>query len=283
MLRRALATGVILAAGCTSAPACDLSGAALQARVVAIVSKDFPQRDARPGEDVDVVVSGGAELGLTNLRARICQVAPHGGPAADTLIREHLTIIFASLDAQVASGRLTWDEARPRLRLQLMPAEYVTDREPRLISRAYVPGVVMGVVVDDATSYRYVTDDDVQRWGKSANEAFDAAIVSGKPVDIEQPGDGMLAIATGSGFDAAQILHRAVRAQAAAALGDPFIAAFPNRDFLVMWRAEGDPALHARLATQVRADCASQSHPLACDTYRVWVDGRIEPVARPVR
>lgn len=87
----------------------------------------------------------------------------------------------------------------------------------------------------------------------------------------------MLLVGEHDGYDAARILMPNLRKAAAGLLGEPFRAAIPNRDFLVMW-ASGNATLAKGAAANARRDFEAQPYPISPLILEVWGDGRIAAV-----
>lgn len=90
--------------------------------------------------------------------------------------------------------------------------------------------------------------------------------------------DPFLASEEKDGYDAVRLLLPWVRQEAAKHLGNPFLAAIPNRDFLVMWGTTNSQAFQSRARDNVLQDFKSQPYKLSSSVLKVWEDGRIEVV-----
>ena len=166
------------------------------------------------------------------------------------------------------------------------PSDYLRSFNKRrvLVTRSFVPGVELAVVLDGKDSYGYVREEDRIRWKVSEKELLEAAM---KNLDEKKGGtklqgggdpERFLAFEEKDGYDAVRILVPWVRQEAAKFLGDPFPALVPNRDFLIMWSAKNSKEFQNFAKTKGAEDFKSQPYPLSPLTLRVWANGRIEVV-----
>ncbi|GAA5172993.1 DUF1444 family protein [Viridibacterium curvum] len=227
---------------------------------------------------------GKAILGLQNLLAKICQANP---PLSKSVrqqeMRTHFQAVMQSLKVREAKAPHEWKEAKEALFPQLMPSDYLKLlKEKALITRSFVAGVELAVVVDTKDGYGYVRDEDRARWKVSENELFDAALknLNEKKGGTKLQGGGdperFLAFEEGDGYDAVRVLLPWVRQEAAKFLGDPFFAIVPNRDFLIMWSTKNSAKFQNFAKTRGAEDFKSQPYPLSPLTLRVWANGKIE-------
>ncbi|MFC2252406.1 hypothetical protein ACETRX_22405 [Labrys portucalensis] len=168
--------------------------------------------------------------------------------------------------------RARWQEARTKLRLQVVPIEYRRQAK-ELVSRDLAARVVI--------AYALVTTDDLKTWGVDADAIHEAALAgleaaSGKlAIEAERSAKGRGAYATiltNDGYDAARLLLPSVRQRLLQALGsDLAIAGIPNRDFLVAWTP--DFSARAGFAAKVSEDSKSRSHPLTDELFVIEVNG----------
>ena len=182
----------------------------------------------------------------------------------------------AAAEQGLAAGATpTWEAARPRLRPQLVPADYGV-QNPDLLRQPFLPGVDLAYAVDERERYALLLAPQVASWGLAEGE-LDAvalanleslcqpgALQATAPSDPAQRGR-WLAIETDDGYAAARILVPAMRQRMAELLGEPFFVGLPNRDFLVAWSR--DLTFHPAFADRVRQDFARKHHPLSPEVF----------------
>lgn len=269
------------------AMACDISPLQFQSEALAFLKKEYPKQQFAQGQSVDVIRMGETELGLQNLRSKICQANPPlNGTLRQQEMRAHFKAMMQLLKAREPKVLHTWSEAKGTVYPQLMPSDYLRSFNKRrvLVTRSFVPGVELAVVLDGKDSYGYVREEDRIRWKVSEKELLEAAM---KNLDEKKGGtklqgggdpERFLAFEEKDGYDAVRILVPWVRQEAAKFPGDPFLALVPNRDFLIMWSAKNSKEFQNFAKTKGAEDFKSQPYPLSPLTLRVWANGRIEVV-----
>jgi hypothetical protein len=271
-----------------SAPAlgCEITAPQVQSEALAFLQKEYPNDKFMRGSTADVIVMGEAELGLQNLLRRLCQVSPPPSQA------QRIDAMRAHFQAAIPPVRAanswkppeTWSAARDVVMLQLMPSDYLRHGLDKggLVRRPLVPGVELAVVVDEKERYGYVREEDLVRWNIDVKVLYESALrnLDRANVDAKLQGGGdpdkFLAVEEKDGYDATRLLVPWIRQEAAKFLGDPFIAAIPNRDFLIMWSAKNSARFQEFARNRVQDDFKRQPYPLTNKTLRVWSDGRIE-------
>ncbi|QEN87777.1 DUF1444 family protein [Labrys sp. KNU-23] len=173
-----------------------------------------------------------------------------------------------------------WENARTRLRLQIVPIEY-RQQAKELISRDLTAMVVIAYALDQGERYSLVTKDDLKTWGVYADAVHEAALAgleaaSGAlAIGAEKSAKGRgayVTILTQDGYDAARLLLPSIRQRLLKALGsDLVIAGIPNRDFLVAWTP--DFSARAGFAAKVAEDAKARSHPLTDELFVVDANG----------
>lgn len=233
--------------------------------VVEVLRAEYPARRFEISADPWVITSASLRLGLQNLYATCRQGAP-GAAEQRAIIKAHFDAVFAYEDTVATRAPLPWDQAKPLLRPQLVPAEYFeTVHGPH---KALCDGVVEAYVVDSDSTYQVVSDEDVARWKVSPETLEEAAIgnleagSSGMKLSSQDGEDPFIIVALGDGYDAARILLPGFRRYAAQRLGEPFLAGIPNRDFLIAWSLKGSPEFQGRTRRAIVEDFSTQPHPL---------------------
>ena len=234
-------------------------------RVLEILRLEFPNVEFAADHREDMIVWNEAEFGLHTLHADAVRLG-----VTDAQLRDAVVAHFDKVIKMAELGKLVvpadWEEARQRVRLQLMPAGLI--RDGISITYPLLDQVVISVVIDSSHGYAYVRNEDIAKWNtslfdlyeiacenlKQASEGIEISFIDGPP--------SMIVLQTQDGYDAARVLLPEFRQFAAERLGTPFFAAIPNRDFLIMWSQSEDTSFHEHIKKQVRIDAASQSHPL---------------------
>lgn len=272
---------------CVAAAAadCPIDPKALQSEALAMLKQEFPGRTFTAGKSFDVIVTDKGELGLSNLRTRLCLASPPlSAKERVAAARAHFRSTLPLLDQRATGGPEEWASVQGRVMPQLMPAEYGQkfQDDRALVSRPFVSGVAAAVVVDGEKGYRYVRRSDLAQWKigvdalfERARKNLDAKSKAAKPEGSRGP-DRFLAFEEKDGYDAARLLLPGVRSEAARLLGDPFLASIPNRDFLILWSAENSAQFQKFARQKAGDDFKAQPYPLSPTTLRVWRDGRVE-------
>lgn len=282
--RRMLAVALLCAIGMGHATACELTYPQLRAEALEVLRSRFPDEKFEVGESPDVIRTGEVELGLQNLRMKLC--APPALTASQR--RDELLTYFDRIVTSAKKSKspipTSWSVARDLVRVQFMHADYLRPFGAKkvLVSRPFAPDVYLAVVVDQPTGYVYVREEDRLRWNIDEKELFETAL---KNVDIGHKSaklqggrkpDPFLASEEKDGYDAVRLLLPWVRAEAAKILGNPFFASIPNRDFLIMWGVENSTPFQYRARQNIAHDYGSQPYKLSPLVLKVWADGRIE-------
>jgi hypothetical protein len=284
---KALGLTVVLMLWSAAAAAadCPIDPKALQSEVLAMLKQEFPGRTFKAGNSSDVIVTDKIELGLSNLRARLCLASPPlSAKERVEVARAHFRSMLSIADPRPASGSEVWASVQGQVTLQLMPVEYAQkfQDDRALVSRPFIPEVATAVVIDSEKGYRYVRKVDLAQWKIAVDALFEQALknLDAKSKAAKLQGsrgpDKFLAFEEKDGYDAARILLPGVRSEAAKLLGDPFLAAMPNRDFLILWSAQNSAEFQKFTRQKARDDYRAQPYPLTPMTLRVWRDGRVE-------
>lgn len=217
-----------------------------------------------------VIAIGEQRFGLQSLRA----VYDRDLLSPDDLRKRtitHFDRMLAEVDEERGPAPPLWADAQARLRPQLMPTEYLQQAPATLLSFPLTDDVAIGVVVDRENTYAYVREEDPALWGVTSAEVYEIAVQNLDRASKEIPmhagpgADRFVAIEAGDGYDAARILVPALRASIAERLGSPFLAAIPNRDFLICWAQGASPEFDAFVREKVRRGNAVQPYPLTAE------------------
>jgi hypothetical protein len=270
--------------GAATGADCAIDPKALQSEVLAMLKQEYPGRAFTAGASSDVIVAEKVELGLSNLRARLCLASPPlSAKERVEAARTHFRSTLPLVDRR-APGPEGWASVQSQVMLQFMPAEYGQkfQDDKALVSRPFIPGVATAVVIDGEKGYRYVRKVDLVQWKIGVDALFERALknLDAKSKAAKLQGsrgpDRFLAFEEKDGYDAVRLLLPGVRSEAAKLLGDPFLASIPNRDFLILWSAENGAQFQQFARKKASDDFKTQPYPLSPTTLRVWRDGRVE-------
>jgi hypothetical protein len=246
--------------------------------VLTVLGEAFPNESFAPGGQSDAILWKESEIGLQNLHADAALVRSDPVAVRNTIV-EHFSRIIKLTDVELASLPDTWEEAKNRVRLQLMPAAFT--RPGVSVTYPFLNDVLISVVVDAEHGYAYVRTEDVQRWNVGLVDLYEAARenleLASQDLDVSFfPGPPpLVALDTTDGYAAARILLPSLRQIICEKIGSPFFAGIPNRDFLIMWSTDCEPEFRAHMRRQLIEDAQSQSYPLSARVLRVSL-GRID-------
>ncbi|MGN6133681.1 MAG: hypothetical protein ACTHOU_04230 [Aureliella sp.] len=234
--------------------------------VLKVLCEEFPKESFSAGERADAIVWKESEIGLHNLHADAALVHAEPDAVRQTIV-EHFSRIIQLTDHELATLPDSWEDARQRVRLQLMPSAFA--RSGVSVTFPFLEEVLISVVVDAEHGYAYVRNEDVERWQVGLIDLYEAACenlrLASQNLDVSYfPGPpAIVALDTSDGYAAARILLPSLREFIGERLGMPFYAGIPNRDFLIMWSADSEPEFQARMQAQLLEDTQSRSHPLS--------------------
>ncbi len=249
-------------------------------RVLALVRELYPDRNARLAAGGDHIRVGEAQFGLANLAAKF-RLGDGSEARLRELVREHFAVLFADQTGEL-TGRLSWGEAKPILLPQLMPAAF--RQQGPLIHRPFVPGVLIGFVIDAERGYRYARDDELDAWGITIDQALTCALanLATKSLELKVHAvlerDRFLALQSSDGYDAARILLPRWQALAGEHLGFPFRFGVPNRDFLICWSADTRAGTQAAFRAKLAEDFQRQPYPLSGGAFAMDETGGVTPL-----
>jgi uncharacterized protein YtpQ (UPF0354 family) len=242
-------------------------------QVLAILASEFPDRRFVAADDPHFILQGNARIGLDNLYKK-CQRMGGSEAAIRDLVREHFRTTLASLDAAAAMAAMDWPSARPRLRPQLFPIEWV--RRLSLAHRTFARAAALGFGLDSEKSIQYVRVDDLARWHVTFDEASKTAFANlelaskgVRPESDEHDGERFLVVGTGDSYDAVRVLLPSLREAVAKTLGTPFFAAVPTRGRLLLWSTSSSPRLQEHMRKVVRQGFMNDPYPLSPSTFSV--------------
>jgi uncharacterized protein YtpQ (UPF0354 family) len=286
-MRKLLLQAVLVAAVAfgSAAFACDLTPKQLQKESLAILKKEYPDRNFSAGAEEDLIRMDKAELGLDNLYNKLCSESLSRKERAKH-IQRHFANIVAMVKEHEAKQPKSWADAKEMVYLQLAPQSYLQPliANTQLIHRPFTEDIFVAVVLDAGDGYGYVRGEDREKWQVSEAELFDQAQQnlerSAREITLHEgrSTDKLLAIQENDGYDAARILVPSVRKHAAELLGEPFLLGIPHRDFIVMWSTANSPEFHRSTRDTLASDFATQPYSISGDVFEVWADGRVQRV-----
>ena len=241
-------------------------------RVIRIAAEVFPEKDFQPDpEEADVLIAGPMRLGLQNLRAKY-ELEELSDEEFATMVADHFGPI---LNRETPSlDELSLDDLRDQLRLQVMPADYVTTAPVPIVAFPFATGIAIGIVADFPQSYAYVREVDLARWNISPDEVYEIAMENLEAISndlsihlSQNDAETFLAIDSGDGYDAARILIPGLQDFIASHLGETFRFGIPNRDFLICWRLDCSPDYHRQLAGKIAEDHSERPYALSPSVF----------------
>jgi uncharacterized protein YtpQ (UPF0354 family) len=260
-------------------------------RVLEILKRHFPTEGFQLGEEFGVLTCGELQFGLSNLLAQYQQSG-----FSDEELDETVRLTFARMLEMVRTADKvlpgSWEEAKPRLRVQLCRSDI--DALRKAITFPFASDVTSSVVVDSPHGYAYIRPEDAERWGQSVVDLIEVAKENllaeslDCPMGVVEGPPKFIAIQSGDGYDAARVLLPKIRERLIEELSDETddpslepaaIVGVPNRDFLIAWSAQLPADLQQQLAQTVADDSHRQSHPLSEQTFRITADS-IWPIHR---
>ncbi len=263
---------------------CNVSYPQLRAEALELLRSKFPEQKFEVGNAPDVIRMGDAELGLQNLRSKLCASLSLSKPQRHDELVEYFERMVSSIKNSQSNLSMPWALARDKVRVQFMHADYLRPFEGKkvLVSRPFIPDVHIAVVVDQPTGYIYVREEDRVRWNIGEKVLFETALknvdVNYKSARLQGGGkpDPFLASEEKDGYDAIRLLLPWVRSEASKHLGNPFFASISNRDFLIMWGIDNSAYFQERARQNITLDYSSQPYKLSPLVLKVWADGRVE-------
>lgn len=272
-----------IAAATVMATPCDITALQLQDEALAVLRNDYPNRSFSKGSSADVIVMADVEFGLQNLLSKLC-AGPLSASERSEEIRRHFATMMKMTEQSAPTRPLNWKEAKGIVTLQLMKEDYVRPFKGKrvLVTRPFIPGVLLAVVLNQKDGYGYVREEDREHWQISESMLYESAlqnldqITANAKLQGANGPDKFLGIEEKDGFDAARILVPWIRQEAAKVLGNPFYAAVSNRDFLIMWSKSNSFNFQQLARKNVRDDFNAQPYSLSPSVLQVWSDGRVE-------
>lgn len=253
-------------------------------QVLETLKAKFPDRMFTLGEDLGLIHCGEMQFGMANLYAQY-QQSPLADDDFERMIETKFTAIFQMVESNQDPIPVAWEDARDRLRLQLVSKRVST--VGHAVTFPFAEDVTSSVVIDSPDGYAYVRPEDAERWEQTSVDLIEIAkanlVKASETLEVSLVPGGvkLLVIQTGDGYDAARILLREIREILLKELDEEssgaVYAGVPNRDFLIAWSTDTPDEVHEQLSETVAADAGRQSHPLSKHIFRVTADA-IAPI-----
>lgn len=249
-----------------------------------ILIRNFPDREFEVLAQSGVIVHGPMRFGMANFHSQYMR-NPVDAEKFEEFLVENFRQSFELVSEQGQVMPEIWEDAKPRLRLQL--AHGRIDQLNSALQFPFSDSVFSSVVIDAPSGYAYVRAVDAEGWGQTAVDLIEIAqknlLEASKDMRMTMvPGENpLVVIQSGDGYDAARVLLPEIRTVLIGELmKDPQASIYvgvPNRDFLIAWPSNVPAALHENLARTVREDAFRQPHPL-CDVPLLVTRESIKPL-----
>jgi uncharacterized protein YtpQ (UPF0354 family) len=243
----------------------ELSDGRFRDELIELILNERPQLHPVKGRDLQTIKLGNAEVYLGNIFATVKELPkPERRKALLNFVDTFIATSVKKLD-------LPLDQALVRLRAQIAPAAYVK-QFPSMVHSPLTTEVVIASVLDQESSYRFVTDADLKSWALKEYTVRQHAVsnldheASKIPIQVRAlgAGDGRFVLFEETdGYTAARILCPKFVSRIHHALGGKIYFAIPNRDFLAAWSENF--AAKEQFATLATQDSMSQNHPLTAE------------------
>jgi uncharacterized protein YtpQ (UPF0354 family) len=212
------------------------------------------------------------QIPLGNLAARIQQFPGDWEEFTDDFFDSTVKVMHAP---QLGCEQLddVCDEIFPFIRHDSLGGE-----EGRLVKSPWLADLSVTYVIRIPKGFRYITELDLERWGRTPDELHQLAIANLCKLDTEAqvpevPTDALpfVMVAAGDNMEASRLLNPGLYELFAKMLGGPFIAAIPCRDALILF--PNDKTLRRAVQQTVREDYESSDHAITDRLFLVTPDG----------
>jgi uncharacterized protein YtpQ (UPF0354 family) len=219
-----------------------------------------------------LVLENGMQLNLENLW-RLCQDAPVETvvPAIDAWLTETV-----GKTTELAGRTPSLAEVRPRLKPLVKHHDFV--RGTSFVHRDLAGDLVVVYVVDGEKSMRPVFEEWLEGWGLDGEELEAIALENlledgGRGLEFRAAGPSpeqvdVLMLSRGDGFDATRVIQPGFHDMVSEHLGESFLVAIPNRDFLVAFR-DREPAMIEHFRSTAEEQARTEPWPLTGAILRV--------------
>lgn len=294
---------------------------AFSQHVLQIASQEFPNLNLKKTEQpLQCTWINGNHLSLDNLYKTIRQDTEPG--KEDDEIRRFLKSITELSSDAAAKNALPWDDAKSKLRPQIVPSTKVENASTRSVpAQNSVTSQIFGAkptkkkvivhrplpfsnklfegfVIDSENTFQYLYQENLQKWNVNLDVvskcAYENLSKNSQNLKLELHDEGSkgkyITISVTDGYAAARILLPEIRKRLQKDLGDRCFVGIPNRDYLIAWSS--DAPHQERFAEQVRKSYRSRHHPLTPQVYQlddnslsnaVIIGSEVEDTPRPRR
>ena len=198
----------------------------------------------------------------------------------DELIAEHLAALKRRKPKP--AGAEPWPIAREKVMPQIFPATKL-DFPPKAVPlfQEFPNDTAIVYVLDEEDRYTLIRPVDVAEWRTDQEAVHRAALdnLTARSTGVrvqalpDEAGNVMATIfQQGDSYDSSRLLLPPLHANLRPILGSPFLAAVPNRDFLICFRADADD-LREQIAGQVADDFRKMPYPITERLFLVTADG----------
>lgn len=172
---------------------------------------------------------------------------------------------------------ISWPEAEPKLRPQIIRLEYLK-AHPKTVHSEFADRLAVAYVLDFGKTHRFVSTDDAAAWVKSARELHAVSLANlqkiSKGISMQALNNEIVMIDAGDSYDAARLLLPPIRKNVQEFLGEEYRIGIPNRDFLIFWSQRLAPDAIQKLEKQIAEEFAASPNPLS-DKVMVFEEGRL--------
>ncbi len=211
------------------------------------------------------------EIGLTNLyREHMLE------PFTDTQLQKalHKRITQSHQISEPAGSRvLPWTEAEDRIFPLLM--QKAKSEVGDFVYDDFDDDLITTLVIDYDNRYEYILSKHIEQWAIPRSKLMESALCNlhalTEDIEIEAyGGDNKYILVCGmDGYDATRLLLPPLIEKSIEILGSPFMAAIPNRNYLIMWSAENSDEYIDIMLKEIHDNYSTQPHPLTTSIYLV--------------
>lgn len=238
-------------------------------KVAEVVERNFPDRSLQVNSEEGVIQLGEHRFGMANLLAEYVQ-SPVNDQGFEKRIVERFEMLLNMSSTAEAVVPTNWEEAMPRLRLQLF--QHRVDVLGSALKFPFTSNVFFSIVVDSPMGYAYVTQELADSWRQASVDLIEIAqqnlLQASESMQLMLvPGPTPLAvIQTVDGYDAARVLVPEIRQRLILELtkkndGEIFVGV-PNRDFLIAWPTTLPAGISDGIRRQIAHDAIDKPYPL---------------------
>jgi hypothetical protein len=149
-----------------------------------------------------------------------------------------------------------------------------------LVSQPLIPGLSVGYAIDGDRTVAYVTWETMARWNLDIEHLHEKALgnlvgrsqaMNAHAAQDDEGEINLILFQSLDGYDASRLLLPNLHDRLRDHLGSPFVAAVPNRDILLCFRADEDTV--EPLRGQIRHDYRNMPHQVTDRLVLITADG----------